>query len=54
MSDNKGLTVGEAVGAALAGYLSWVRWHSVTWAVIHAICGWVYVIYSLVRFGVPH
>lgn len=41
-------------GAGLAAYMSFVKWHSVFWAVVHGIIGgWIYVVYSWIRYGVP-
>jgi hypothetical protein len=52
MSNRSEGIVGLA-GTFLAGYMSWTRWHSIFWLVIHGICGWIYVIYSLIKYGVP-
>jgi hypothetical protein len=45
---------GIGFGAVLAAILSYVRWHSVLLAFLHATLGWCYVIYSLVRYGWPN
>lgn len=39
---------GVGLGAIVAAILSWTKWHSVLWLIIHAIFGWFYVIYYLV------
>lgn len=41
---------GVSFGAVLAIVISYVNWHSVGWAIIHGILGWVYVIYYVIRY----
>lgn len=31
--------------------ISYVNWHSVLWAVIHGLLGWIYVVYFVLRYG---
>lgn len=38
---------GITMGCALAIVISYTKWHSVLWAVLHGVCGWLYVIYFL-------
>ena len=33
------------VGQVLALALSFAKWHSLGWAIIHGILGWVYLVY---------
>jgi hypothetical protein len=42
---------GVSFGACLAMVISWSLNHSVLWAIIHGIFGWLYVIYYLVKFA---
>jgi len=42
---------GISFGAALAMVMSYANWHSVLWAVVHGLMGWVYVIYYIIRYG---
>ena len=44
---------GIGLGTIAAAVLSWTTWHSVGWAIIHAIFGWLYVIYYLIAYGWP-
>ncbi len=37
-------TTGIGLGAAIAVAISWSANHSILWALIHAFCGWTYVI----------
>ena len=46
MSDcNHACSGGIGFGTIVAVYLSWTTWHSVGWAIIHGIFGWLYVLY---------
>jgi hypothetical protein len=55
MSDNNndGVSIFGVLGAVLAGLMSWYKWHSIFFAIIHFLLGWCYVVYSLLRYGVP-
>jgi hypothetical protein len=39
---------GIGIGAVIAVVMSWGVNHSVLWAILHGICGWLYVIYYLI------
>ena len=39
---------GCSLGSVVAFALSWKTWHSLGWAVLHAIFGWFYVLYWIV------
>ena len=47
----KTVDVGATVGTALAVVLSYVKWKSIGWAILHGCLGWVYIIYYLIRYG---
>lgn len=36
-------------GMVLAIFLSWISNHSVGWAIVHAFCGWFYVVYWILK-----
>lgn len=36
---------GIGIGSALAMILSWTTNHSIIWAIMHGVLGWLYVIY---------
>jgi len=38
------------LGAAIAVAISWSMHHSVFWAIIHGILGWLYVVYYVIFF----
>lgn len=39
---------GIGLGTVIAAILSWSANHSVLWAVLHGILGWLYVVYYVV------
>ncbi len=42
------LAPGVGLGTIIAVVISWSRNKSILWAIIHAILGWLYVIYALI------
>lgn len=38
---------GIGLGSVVAAILSYTKWHSIGWMIIHGICGWFYVIYRI-------
>jgi len=51
VKDNSYVKAGISFGSALAMVISYVNWHSVLWAVIHGLLGWIYVVYFVLRYG---
>ena len=47
----KTVDAGAAVGAALAVVLSYTKWKSIGWAILHGLLNWVYVIYYIIKYG---
>lgn len=41
------------VGGVAAAVLSYMKWHSVGYAILHFLCGWIYVVYYLLTYGFP-
>ena len=39
---------GIGIGAVIAAVISYAKWQSIGWAILHAFCGWLYVIYYLI------
>ncbi len=39
-----------SAGSALAMVISYVKWQSVGWAILHGIFGWGYVIYYMIKY----
>ncbi len=46
-----GSKAGLGIGVALAVVISYVKWHSIGWAVLHGILNWIYVIYFIIKYG---
>ena len=45
------ITKGVSFGAVLAMVISYVKWQSIGWAVLHGLLNWVYVIYYVIKDG---
>ena len=46
----KGSAGGVTLGAVLAVVISYVKWGSIPWAILHGVLGWIYVIYYAVKY----
>ena len=46
----KGLDSEAVVGIALAVVLSYTKWQSIGWAIVHGFMSWGYVIYYAIRY----
>lgn len=44
------IEVGISMGCCLAMVISYVHWHSIFWAIVNGIFGWLYVIYFYVTY----
>ena len=42
---------GIGFGAVLAIVISYTRWHSIGWAIVHGLLNWIYVIYYVINYG---
>ncbi|MBO4514100.1 MAG: hypothetical protein J5721_00345 [Lachnospiraceae bacterium] len=42
---------GVTFGSCLAMILSYVKWNSILWAILHGILSWAYVIYFAIKYG---
>lgn len=54
MSDKKTNTIvngGIGLGSLIAVIISYVKWKSIGWMILHGLLGWMYVIYYLIRYG---
>ena len=45
------VTHGLSFGAALAMIISYVKWQSIGWAILHGALNWIYVIYYIIKYG---
>ena len=48
VTENIGRGVG--FGAVLAMIISYVKWESIGWAILHGILNWGYVIYYIIKY----
>lgn len=39
-----------SIGATLAVVLSYLKWKSIGWAILHGMLGWIYVIYYSIKY----
>ena len=46
----KSVDIGAAVGTSLAVVLSYLKWKSIGWAIVHGCLGRVYIIYYAIRY----
>lgn len=54
MAKSKGSSVassGVSFGCALAMVISYVKWQSIGWAILHGFLGWIYVIYYWITYA---
>lgn len=47
----KEIKKGIGFGAALAMVISYVKWQSIGWAIIHGLLNWMYVVYYIIKYG---
>ena len=47
---SQGISSIGVVGVVLAMFLSWSKWSSVGWTILHGFLGWLYVIYYLIVY----
>lgn len=52
MESKKGRTsaAGLGLGNVIAVILSYLKWHSILWAILHGILGWIYIIYYVIKY----
>ena len=51
-AESKSVNIGFPLGFFVAGALSWLKWHSIGWALVHGLfLGWFYVVYFWLRYG---
>lgn len=42
MRESSGIGCGTALGMIIAVVISWSAWHSIGWAILHGLLGWIY------------
>ena len=48
MASSTRISVGISAGISLAIVLSWAKNMSIGYAIVHGLCGWGYVIYTVI------
>jgi len=51
IGSSSGAKGGIGFGVALAMVISYVKWQSIGWAVLHGLLNWFYVIYYVIKYG---
>lgn len=46
----RAIKAGISFGTCLAMVISYTTWHSVFWAILHGVLGWLYVVYFVIRY----
>ncbi|MBQ8383233.1 MAG: helix-turn-helix transcriptional regulator [Clostridia bacterium] len=47
----KSVEGGVTFGAVLAMVISYAKWESIGWAILHGALNWIYVIYYIIKYG---
>lgn len=47
----KTVSKGVSFGGVLAMVISYVKWQSIGWAILHGVLNWIYVIYYVIKYG---
>lgn len=47
---SKTVKAGISFGTCLAMIISYVKWVSIPWAIVHGLMGWIYVIYYAIKY----
>lgn len=51
-SKNKSTTntsISLGIGNIIACVISYIKWKSILWALLHGLLGWIYVLYYLIK-----
>lgn len=41
---------GVSFGTIVAMFISWLKWHSIPWMIVHGFLSWIYVIYYFIKY----
>lgn len=48
--ESSSASYGLSFGSALAIVVSYGKWHSIGWAILHGIFSWFYIIYFIIKY----
>ncbi len=43
-------SAGIGLGSVIGAILSYLKWHSIPWAILHGFLGWIYVVYYVIKY----
>ena len=46
---NDASSAGIGLGSAIAVVISYTKWHSIGWAIVHGMCSWFYVVWAFAK-----
>lgn len=41
---------GVTLGSVIAAVISYAKWQSIGWAILHGLLGWIYVLYYIIKY----
>jgi hypothetical protein len=47
-NNNTNTSAGIGLGSVIAAIVSWTTYHSIGWAIVHGLLGWLFVIWYLI------
>lgn len=50
-TETTNVSSGIGFGTIMAAIISWLKWHSIGWVILHGLLGWLYVIYFWLFYG---
>lgn len=50
MNEETSSRTGVGLGTIIAVILSYLKWRSIFWAILHGILGWIYVVYYVIKY----
>ena len=45
------ISSGIGLGNLIAVIISYLKWKSIGWMILHGLLGWLYVIYYVIKYG---
>jgi len=50
MGKSTTVSSGIGFGTCLAMVISYAKWNSIGWAILHGVCNWFYVLYYIIKY----
>jgi len=45
------ISSGIGLGNLIAVIISYLKWKSIGWMILHGLLGWLYIIYYVIKYG---